>query len=78
MSDIKVISIGGESEYESLCDMIMEETQAQMCTMIVIEGNKGNGFSTQSRSLQALHFLPSILRSMADSMEKQMKRKLND
>src|SRR5205085_1646492 len=39
----------GPGQYDDLCTRVREESQAQAVVLIVLGGNKGNGFSMQAQ-----------------------------
>jgi len=54
----------GPGKYDDICTTVRERTNAQAVALIVLDGDKGNGFSVQS-SAAVLKILPDILESMA-------------
>ena len=59
----------GPGKYDDVCTEIREKTEAVGVVMIVVEGNKGSGFSCQA-PLEVTIKLPQILRQMADDIER--------
>ena len=58
----------GPGKYDDLCTEIREATEAEGVILIIIGGNKGQGFSAQL-SPEATVKMPAVLRSIADQIE---------
>ena len=58
----------GPGKYDDITTHVREETNAQAVAVIVVNGNKGSGFSIQLEDGLALN-LPRLLRIMADEIE---------
>lgn len=58
----------GVGKYDDLCTYVRETAKAKGAAVIVIEGEKGMGFSVQM-PLNHLERLPAVLRKMADDAE---------
>lgn len=54
----------GPGKYDDLCTMVREQAKAAGAIVIVMNGERGSGFSCQA-NLQAMADLPDILESMA-------------
>jgi len=63
----------GPGKYDQLCTIAREAAKAEGAMLIVIHGQFGNGFSVQA-SAEATVALPSILRQVADSIERAFKQ----
>jgi len=63
----------GKGKYDDQCKRVMKETKANGVILIVNEGEKGNGFSSRLTLEDTLR-MPSILRSVADVIEKSHKK----
>jgi len=61
----------GPGIYDEDLTEIRENLDAKGAILIVIEGKKGSGFSCQISKLVTLN-LPSILRQLADQIEKDI------
>lgn len=59
----------GAGKYDALCTAVRESVEAVAGILIVLDGNKGDGFSCQTRSLRITDKLPAILRDVADQIE---------
>lgn len=59
----------GPGAYDAECTMVREKTNAAGVILIVLGGERGNGFSCQT-NLAVMHSLPEILRNMADQIER--------
>ena len=59
----------GPGKYDHLATIVREASEARGVVLAVLDGNLGSGFSVQGdRALMT--WLPALLRSMADSLEK--------
>lgn len=65
-------SIGG-GKYEKECARALEDCAARGIILCVFGGNKGNGFSVAAPP-EICMSIPSILRAMADGIEKAAKK----
>lgn len=54
----------GPGKYDDVCTVARESTDASSVVLIVIDGNKGTGFSVQS-DLDTLVRLPELLEELA-------------
>lgn len=61
----------GPGKYDEEATLVMERTKAQCVIVIIIGGNKGEGFSVQATSEVAFQ-LPSILMNIANQLEKDL------
>jgi len=62
----------GAGKYDDVCTMVREETQALGVALIVLGGNKGQGFSVQVVDVRIMATLPEILESMARQIRKDV------
>jgi len=62
----------GAGKYDELTTYVREQSQARGAIVIIIGGNKGEGFSCQT-DLTTLLLLPEMLRDIANQMEKDRK-----
>lgn len=62
----------GPGKYDTECTAVRESTKARGCILLVIEGDKGTGFSAQL-DLETTIKIPSLLRGMADSIDQDLK-----
>lgn len=58
----------GAGKYDNLCTKVREEVDAKGALVIIIDGNKGNGFSAQLPP-ESAQGIPSMLRTVADQIE---------
>lgn len=58
----------GPGIYDDLATIVRKRTNADAVILMVVGGEKGNGFSVQT-DLRLLLNLPDILRQMADQLE---------
>jgi hypothetical protein len=61
----------GPGKYDDLATTIREQTHATGVIVIVVGGDKGEGFAVQA-DLSTVLALPAILRTMADQIEQDM------
>lgn len=62
----------GPGKYDDLCTQVREQAKADGAVLMILGGEYGNGFSVQADFLAMLQ-LPSVLRMMADQIEKDTK-----
>lgn len=60
-----------KGHYDEECEKLLNETEAAGVIVIVLAGNKGTGFSLSAIDPQVVLDLPSILRTVADKIEKK-------
>ena len=58
----------GPGKYDALATKVRTEAKAEGAVVIIVNGDKGNGFSAQLSPALTL-LLPSMLRHMADQIE---------
>lgn len=63
----------GPGKYDELATYVRECTEAEGVVVLVFGGKSGSGFSVQA-DLATTYALPSILRRLADDMERDLKR----
>jgi hypothetical protein len=67
----------GPGKYDGEATLIQARTQAAGVLLMILDGNKGNGFSLASYDIQATLeitlSLPKLLRMMADQIEIDIK-----
>ncbi len=63
----------GPGKYGDVAEKVAELTEASELLVIVLDGNKGPGF-TCSVSQEHMHMIPEILRITADSIEKDIRQ----
>jgi hypothetical protein len=57
----------GPGKYDDLCTLVRERAEATGAIVIVIDGNRGNGFSCQA-GVGTLLELPDILEKLAEQI----------
>jgi hypothetical protein len=62
----------GPGKYDAETTMVQQATNAAGVVLIIIDGNKGQGFSVQA-TLAVTMALPAILRAVADQLEADAK-----
>lgn len=65
----KAEMLEGPGKYDDLCTHAMEKSDAHAVLLIVVEGNKGSGFSVQARDVDFPSQVPDLLRRVADRIE---------
>jgi hypothetical protein len=63
----------GAGKYDELCTYVRSETRAIGAIVMVLDGNKGSGFSVQA-DLETTMQLPALLRQTADQIEASFKK----
>lgn len=63
----------GPGKYDEECSKLRLSTKASGVLIVVIDGNKGQGFSCQM-DLKSTLMLPELLRHMANQIEADMKQ----
>jgi hypothetical protein len=61
----------GPGKYDDLATHAREASSADAVIVIVVNGDKGSGFSVQTNGTAALK-LPALLRILADAIEQDM------
>jgi hypothetical protein len=61
----------GPGKYDHLATIVRELSSAEGIIVIVFEGDRGSGFSVQATP-KVTETMPSILRQIADDIEKDM------
>lgn len=64
---------GGPGKYDDLCTAARDGAKAKGAILLVVEGDRGSGFSVQA-PLRIIVSLPNILRTMADQIEADNKK----
>lgn len=63
----------GPGKYDDVCTMVREETNADAAIVIIIGGNRGQGFSMQATDPAYLAVLPDVLDMIAREVRKDYK-----
>jgi hypothetical protein len=63
----------GKGKYDDLCTEAREKSKGRGAILIILEGEKGFGFSVQA-GLPDLLKLPAVLRIIADNMEEDLRK----
>lgn len=63
----------GKGRYDDLCTDAREKSKGRGAILIILEGEKGFGFSVQA-GIQDLLVLPNILRIVAGNIEEDLKK----
>ena len=58
----------GPGVYDVECTVVRERTRAAGVLLLVIEGDRGNGFSAQFTHPTLVGAIPQLLRQIADEM----------
>lgn len=59
----------GPGKYDHLCTACREAVQADAVVVIVLNGNRGSGFSVQALGEDFTRTLPALLRTVAAEIE---------
>ena len=60
----------GPGKYDALCTLVRKRAKAKGALVIILDGEKGNGFSCQCEPL-ALLSLPDVLEYMAQQIREK-------
>ena len=71
------MKLNGPGKYDEACTTVREMTGAVGVVLIVIEGDKGNGFSVQTLEPDLLPVLPAMLRVIADEISRNAQASAN-
>jgi hypothetical protein len=63
----------GPGKYDDLCTLLRAKAEATAAIVVIIGGNKGQGFSCQA-PLEVTLALPKLLRAIADEIEATTKQ----
>ena len=63
----------GAGKYDLECTAVLEATDAQTTVVIVVDGDRGTGFSLSSVRPEDMVRLPTLLRFVADTIERDMR-----
>ena len=55
----------GPGKYDDLCTLVMEKSEAMSALVIILGGNKGNGFSIQMVNQETMKLVPDLLETVA-------------
>jgi hypothetical protein len=67
----------GPGKYDVECTAARESTRAVAAILIVVEGDRGTGFSVQTLEPDLLRVLPTMLELMAADIRADAKRAAN-
>ena len=67
----------GPGKYDAECHETMRSTGAVGCVVIVIAGDRGDGFSFRTRDPELLRVLPTMLENMAADIRADAQRSAN-
>ena len=59
----------GPGKYDDAATVVMEMTKAAGVLVIVMGGDRGQGFSFQGVSIELIRQVPAMLRTVADQIE---------
>jgi hypothetical protein len=62
----------GPGKYDDITTHVRRVTKANVAMVIILEGNRGSGFSVQSYGETNVRALVNILRSCADQIEEDI------
>jgi hypothetical protein len=61
----------GPGKYDDLCTVVRETAEAKAAIIIILDGNKGNGFSVQSTTSLS----PNSLANILDRISKELRNR---
>jgi hypothetical protein len=62
----------GPGKYDAECQKVFFDVEAQTVLMVVVRGNKGNGFSVISTDMGLVVKMPGMLRDIADQLQRDL------
>lgn len=62
---------GGGGKYEPECTQAMQASNAAACVLIILDGDRGSGFSISARVNVPPSTIASLLRQVATELDKQ-------
>ncbi len=62
----------GPGKYDDICTLVREKTDAEAVVVVIINGNRGAGFSVQGHQ-PAVVYLPDLLDMVSKSIRKDSK-----
>lgn len=68
----------GPGKYDAQCAKALLETDAYAVLMVVVGGNKGHGFSVNSRDRSIVLNISTLLREVADEIDKKIEQTTNN
>jgi len=63
----------GPGKYDELCTLVRERANAKGALLVVIEGNRGQGFSVQATG-PVLAVLPELLETLAREIRRDIEQ----
>jgi hypothetical protein len=70
---VKFITHEGPGKYDDLCQAAILSAQARTAILIILGGNKGEGFSLCTTAPEDLGKVSSLLRKVADGIDAMIK-----
>ena len=62
-----------KGKYDEACTVLRKTTGASCAVAIIIDGEHGNGFSVQTNNPHMIDAIPSVLRILANSIERDIR-----
>jgi hypothetical protein len=62
-----------KGKYDEQCSVLRKTTGGSCAIAIILDGDGGNGFSVQTDTINMLDAIPSVLRMVANSIEKSIR-----
>ena len=59
----------GPGRYNDVCTYVRKRTRARLVILMILDGERGEGFEVQTSDPLLLKTLPKLLRDMADGIE---------
>lgn len=63
----------GAGKYDDECTIVREMTEGETVAVIVINGDRGSGFSLQTTEVTPMNVLADVLESMAKELRQREK-----
>lgn len=68
----------GAGKYDDLCTIVREQADARVAIVIIVGGNKGQGFAIQSDDLTVLAAVPDMLELLARLIREDLRIAANE
>ena len=70
------MNLNDPGKYDDLCTGVREVAKAEGTVLIILNGEKGRGFSVQG-TFEVLHQLPEVLEAVAEQIRASMNGGIN-
>ena len=67
----------GPGRYNEVCTLVRKRTRARAVVLLILDGDRGQGFEVQTADPLLLKGLPALLRNMAEAIEADAQRDID-